>query len=112
MSIFGERNVFGYETVAKTSATAFFFADILQEYLNIPVGIIISCWGGSTIETWIARARITSNRKIISVWSENVSHPVAVRYCWRDWTKGSVFNNFGIPLAPFRTDDWELEEVL
>jgi len=25
------------------------YNSFLQEYLNIPVGIIISCWGGSTI---------------------------------------------------------------
>ena len=46
------------QTVAVTSATAFFFADYLQSYLDIPVGLLISCWGGSTIETWIDQATI------------------------------------------------------
>ena len=41
--------------VAATSATAYFFADYLQAYLDIPVGIIVGCWSGSTIETWIDR---------------------------------------------------------
>ena len=53
-----------------------------------------------------AKARVGSDRKSISVWSDQVSKPVAVRYCWRDWAKGMVYNNFGIPVAPFRTDDW------
>lgn len=42
------------ETVANTSATAYFFADALQEVIDIPVGIIVSSWGGSSIETWIS----------------------------------------------------------
>ena len=48
------------EAVAKTSATAYFFASKLQEVLDIPIGIIVSCWGGSTIETWINRETLAS----------------------------------------------------
>ena len=47
------------EAVAKTSATAYYFAHKLQEMLDVPVGILISCWGGSSIETWIDRETIT-----------------------------------------------------
>ena len=43
------------DVVAATSATAYFFADVLQNALDVPVGIIVSSWGGSTIETWIKR---------------------------------------------------------
>lgn len=45
----------------------------------------------------------------VSVWSDEVSDPVAVRYCFRNWCRGGLYNNFGIPAAPFRTDDWQLE---
>ncbi|MBR5175737.1 MAG: sialate O-acetylesterase [Bacteroidales bacterium] len=48
------------EAVAPTSATAYFFASKLQEILDIPVGIIVSCWGGSTIETWMSRETLAS----------------------------------------------------
>ncbi|MBR4755584.1 MAG: sialate O-acetylesterase [Bacteroidales bacterium] len=43
------------EAVAKTSAAAYFFAVRLQKSLGVPVGLLISDWGGSTIETWISR---------------------------------------------------------
>ena len=43
------------EAVAGTSATAYFFATMLQETLDVPVGILICEWGGSTIEAWIKR---------------------------------------------------------
>ena len=36
-----------------------------------------------------------------------VPHPVAVRYGMRNYSEASLFNNFGIPVTPFRSDDWE-----
>ena len=49
------------EAVANTSATAYFFAKRLQQSLGIPVGIIVSCWGASTIETWMDRETLEGN---------------------------------------------------
>lgn len=43
------------ENVAGVSATAYFFARRLQETLNVPVGIIVTAWGGSKIEAWMSR---------------------------------------------------------
>lgn len=37
------------------SATAFFFAEMLHKSLNVPVGIIVSAWGGSRVEGWTDR---------------------------------------------------------
>jgi len=42
-------------TVGEFTAVGYFFAKILHEKLNIPVGIISSNWGGTNIETWISR---------------------------------------------------------
>lgn len=47
------------EAVASTSATAYWFALKLQDMLGVPVGILISEWGGSTIETWMDRETIS-----------------------------------------------------
>ena len=43
------------EAVASTSATAYFFAKRLQEVLDIPVGIVVTCWGGTKVESWMNR---------------------------------------------------------
>ncbi len=43
---------------------------------------------------------------VIEVRCDEVSEPVAVRYCFRCWSRGTVCNDSGIPLAPFRTDNW------
>lgn len=42
----------------------------------------------------------------IRVQSEQVKNPVAVRYAFKDWFTGELFNNEGLPASPFRTDNW------
>ena len=53
-----------------------------------------------------ALARVT-NKKCVSVNSPAVAAPVAVRYCFRNWSVGTVFSIYGIPVLPFRTDNWD-----
>ncbi len=43
----------------------------------------------------------------IVVTSPSVHQPVAVRYCFRNWQLGNLGNAGGLPLFPFRTDNWE-----
>lgn len=42
----------------------------------------------------------------IRLISESVKSPVAVRYAFTDWIQGGIYNTDGLPLTPFRTDDW------
>jgi sialate O-acetylesterase len=42
----------------------------------------------------------------IEVWSEKISEPAAVRYAWADNPVCNVYSKEGLPLTPFRTDDW------
>ena len=46
------------------------------------------------------------DRKVV-VTSPEVPVPVALRYCFRNWCEASVFSAWGIPAAPFRTDNWD-----
>ena len=48
------------DAVAGASATAYFFAQYLQDVLDVPVGLIISDWGGTAIEAWMDRETIAS----------------------------------------------------
>lgn len=43
------------KSVVSFSATAYFFGRMLNEVLDVPIGLISSCWGGSAIETWIGK---------------------------------------------------------
>ncbi|MBQ7402813.1 MAG: hypothetical protein IJW05_05185 [Lentisphaeria bacterium] len=49
------------ETAPSFSAIAAWFGKILREKLNVPVGIIVSSWGGSTVKAWTSRAGLLSN---------------------------------------------------
>lgn len=42
----------------------------------------------------------------VVVQSNRVSKPVAVRYAFKDWLAGNLYNVGGLPAAPFRTDQW------
>ena len=56
-------------------------------------------------------ATATAYKDIVTVTSDEVPNPVAVRYCFRNWGEGTLWNSDGIPLLPFRTDAWDdLEE--
>lgn len=40
------------------------------------------------------------------VSSPEVKKPVAVRYCFRNFQQGNIHNRGGLPMFPFRSDDW------
>jgi sialate O-acetylesterase len=45
----------------------------------------------------------------ITLFSPMVPAPVAVRYAFRDFVMGDLYNTEGIPASSFRTDDWEIK---
>ncbi|HEY0355152.1 MAG TPA: sialate O-acetylesterase, partial [Flavisolibacter sp.] len=47
--------------------------------------------------------------KTILVWNEKIKEPVAVRYAFSNTAIGNVFDQEGLPLAPFRTDNWPVD---
>ena len=42
----------------------------------------------------------------LEVWSEHVQEPKAVRYAWENQPNANAWGLRGLPVAPFRTDDW------
>lgn len=40
-------------TVREFSATAYYFGRMVQRQLNVPVGLIVAAWGGSSCEAWM-----------------------------------------------------------
>lgn len=53
-----------------------------------------------------AEARFGKNPQTVVVSSREVEHPVAVRYAFKDYVKGSLYNMSGLPASSFRTDNW------
>lgn len=67
-----------------------------------PVGFAIA--GEDKKFVW-ADAKIRPDNRV-EVFSSQVSNPVAVRYAWADNPVCNMFDGAGLPLTPFRTDDW------
>ena len=67
-----------------------------------PIGFTVA---GADQKFVRAEAKII-NKTQIEVWSESVANPVAVRYAWADNPVCNVQNREGLPLTPFRSDDW------
>ncbi|GIW99640.1 MAG: 9-O-acetylesterase [Pirellulaceae bacterium] len=70
--------------------------------VNTPIGFAIA--GEDRKFVW-AEAKIVGNNQI-EVWSDQVADPVAVRYAWADNPVCNMYDELGLPLTPFRTDDW------
>lgn len=86
------------EAVALTSAAAYFFAMRLQEVLDVPVGLLISDWGGTPIEAWMDRATI--ERDFAAEF--DLSHLNAGVLPEKAHKKPcTLFNGQVAPLAPF-----------
>lgn len=82
------------ETMRSTSAIGYFFARELQQKLNVPVGIIVSAWGGTPAEVWIEKSRIENNSELNKAkYKEN--------FDWWPGTAGALYNSMIYPIAPY-----------
>lgn len=80
-------------SVSSFSATAYFFGLTLYKTLGIPVGLVTSNWGGSTIETWMSREAVDAiegiDHKLISEWRGEASET------------GRLYNGMILPIVNF-----------
>ena len=56
----------------------------------------------------LADAEVDWDGQTIYVKCADVPHPVAVRYAFRNWMGANLQTSMGIPVPPFRSDDWPL----
>ena len=60
--------------------------------------------GEDRVWTW-AEAKIVAKDRV-EVWNPDVAAPVAVRYAWADNPVCNLYTKEGLPVTPFRSDDW------
>ena len=83
------------ETMSSTSATAYFFARELNQKLDVPVGIIVSAWGGTPAEVWIKESLVENN----SVF-DNAKYQGRPDHNWPS-EPGATYNSMIAPIIPF-----------
>ncbi len=81
---------------------------------NVPKGLVIK---GKTVAAifvagddevfYPADATIDHNKLV--VWSAQVKQPIAVRYAFTNSGIGNLASTEGLPVIPFRTDEWVLD---
>lgn len=49
------------ETVGKFTAIGYYFARDLFQKLNVPIGLVNSSWGGTSVESWLSPAALASS---------------------------------------------------
>ncbi len=81
------------ESVANFSAVAYFFGQQLQEILDVPVGMIHTSWGSSTVQAWMSNEVLsqyqTINLEAVDISKDTHHIPTA------------LFNSMINPLIPF-----------
>nr|WP_068886590.1 sialate O-acetylesterase [Pedobacter panaciterrae] len=84
------------------------------DFDNAEIGLVIK--GEKPKEIFVAGAdkvfypavvKIKENKIFVS--NKQVKTPVAVRYQFSNTGIGNLFSKAGLPVAPFRTDDWEVD---
>ncbi|HET9745054.1 MAG TPA: sialate O-acetylesterase [Chitinophagaceae bacterium] len=53
-------------------------------------------------------AEVKLEKSRIVVWNKQITNPVAVRFSFSNTGMSNVFNKEGLPITPFRTDNWEV----
>ena len=84
---------------------------IMLSFENIETGLFYAELDGFEIAGedeifYPAEAKI-SEGKYVFVKNENVLNPIAVRYAWKNWVKGTLFDINMLPASSFRTDNWD-----
>lgn len=79
------------QSAANTSALAFQFGQMLQKRLNVPVGIIVSSWGGTPINGWMSRESLAAIEPVSSVRPDTITSK----------TPTALYNGMIAPLTSF-----------
>jgi sialate O-acetylesterase len=82
------------ETMRSTSAIGYFYGRELMQKLNVPVGLIISAWGGTPAEVWLEKERVEKDPVLYSNRYDK-------EYEWWPGAPGITWNAMIHPLVPY-----------
>ena len=78
----------------RRSAVAYFFGKRLKEELKVPVGLIVSAWGGTPAEVWAPREVVMGTPEIANAMLDKT-------YPWWPVAPGVLYNSMIFPLMPY-----------
>lgn len=83
-------------TMKNFSTAAYFFGKKINEQLNVPVGLISACWGGTPAEVWTPED-VVLNDKILKEAAAKLK-----TFDWWPSTPGYAYNAMIAPLTEFK----------
>jgi sialate O-acetylesterase len=102
-----EWKVAGPATTGAFSAACYYFARELQKTVGVPMGLVVSAWGGSKIQPWIsapALRAIGGSDTLLDILDASLQDPASAarRFgaLWQDWWKI-------VARGPARADPWD-----
>ncbi len=89
----------------KVTVTFDCFGSILRPF-DVLEAVGFAVCGEDKVWHW-AKGRVFGTDKV-QVWNDKVAAPIAVRYAWADNPVCNLASREGLPVTPFRTDDFEM----
>lgn len=90
----GRWEVCSPEVMRRSSAVAYFFAQKLNQELDVPIGLVVSAWGGSSAEVWVAQHVLDTNESLRADAAGIPADP------WKPNHGGGCYNAMIAPLVP------------
>jgi sialate O-acetylesterase len=75
----------------------------------ISLGKELSCFEVAAANKRFYPAKAFVTNQGITIFCPSVAEPVAVRYAFKDFIVGDLFNTEGLPASSFRTDTWDIQ---
>ncbi|MEG1562379.1 MAG: sialate O-acetylesterase [Bacteroides sp.] len=91
----GQWEVCSPEVMSQTSAIAYFFGRQLYKTLQVPVGLIVSAWGGTPAEVWVPQEKIEQHPALCA-------NKPTQSYPWWPIESGRLYNQMIHPFMPYR----------
>ncbi|MET0394655.1 MAG: sialate O-acetylesterase [Chitinophagaceae bacterium] len=82
-----------HATAGASPAVGYFLAQQFQKELNVPVGVVVSCWGGSSVLAWMSRKKLDE-----PFFRQNV--PYDILGLFENHRPGLLYNGMLDPLIP------------
>lgn len=81
-------------SMSRTSAIAYFFGRKLSKELGVPVGVIVSAWGGTPAEVWVPKEKIMADPILSKCTLKD--------YPWWPKKPGVLYNQMIAPFVPYK----------
>ncbi|OXA81098.1 sialate O-acetylesterase [Flavobacterium sp. 270] len=104
------------ETVGDFSGVAYFFARELYQKKKIPIGVIVTAWGGSPIEPWIRAEDLQRfpefQNELLNLKTGRDWHSTFIQYesDMKSFHESNLGVKNGVNLTVYNDDEWESVE--